>query len=236
MKISYDITACSMIFIVATVSPMQCFASQESILKKSALHAAAAANMTSQCRSLLEKDSSVVNRLDTWRHTPLHYAAYHGNYELCKLLIHYGGTDSISIPDENRNTPLHYAAMKGHHHICCLLKIHNASLTKINNRGQRPYDLIPQGMDTDYVSPLDISDDMVFDMEVSLKDLLRPSNDVPAVNNRLETIEVCAGGSNSEKSLSHDNTLKWKNIVKPLFIAQKKSADELERDFLQQRY
>ena len=48
--------------------------------------------------------------------TPLHLAAQHGNFEICKLII--DGIEDLSPRDHNNHTPYDYARRKGYSDIC----------------------------------------------------------------------------------------------------------------------
>ena len=48
--------------------------------------------------------------------TPLHRAAYRGNYHICKLIIEH--SNNINPQDQNNMTPFHVAVIQGHVNVC----------------------------------------------------------------------------------------------------------------------
>lgn len=67
--------------------------------------------------------------------TLLHFAAYNGNFELCRTLILMGA--DVNAVENEGNTPLHYACMKHHSEIVDLL-LQMEAIQNSNNKGETP--------------------------------------------------------------------------------------------------
>ncbi|PVU85977.1 hypothetical protein BB560_006849 [Smittium megazygosporum] len=64
---------------------------------------------------------NTVDLLDSNGITPLMWAAYQGNFEICSILIRLGA--NVNMKDYSGKTPLHYAVTKGNNSVIdCLLK------------------------------------------------------------------------------------------------------------------
>jgi len=84
-----------------------------------------------KARQLVEQgaDLSSTNG-PTWRHTPLHQAAFHGRYEMAKTLVQLGAR--LDLPSNpcgrgGTGTPLDLARGGGHTRIASMLEEHMSS-------------------------------------------------------------------------------------------------------------
>ncbi len=106
----------------------------------------AAENLFALCKSEEEPSSERINQLiDTYPDlvrvekenlTPLHWAAYNGHTETCRLLLDKGA--GIDTPDKLGATPLHWAAYNGHTATCRLLLERGASVNTPDKEGTTP--------------------------------------------------------------------------------------------------
>ncbi|XP_066139396.1 ankyrin repeat-containing protein DDB_G0279043-like isoform X2 [Euwallacea fornicatus] len=75
---------------------------------KTCLHFAAETNKTDIMKVLLEHDITIIDIQDNGGFTALHCAAFHGNVEAAKILLHYGANTELG--NEKEWKPLHSAA------------------------------------------------------------------------------------------------------------------------------
>ncbi|KAL9408556.1 hypothetical protein AB3S75_047015 [Citrus x aurantiifolia] len=105
---------------------------------KTALHAAAMkfAFVDTALEKLLEEKKNLIKETDQYGWTPIHYAAYHGNYRTINLLLE---TDqyALDIADKDRKmTVLHLAAGQGHAKIVEAIISKNPECCElVDNRG-----------------------------------------------------------------------------------------------------
>ncbi|KAH9681268.1 ANK REP REGION domain-containing protein [Citrus sinensis] len=105
---------------------------------KTALHAAAKEFRFGDAAlpKLLEKKKNLIKETDQYGWTPIHYAAYHGNYKTINLLLE---TDqhALDIADKDRKmTALHLAAGQGHAKIVEAIISKNPECCElVDNRG-----------------------------------------------------------------------------------------------------
>ena len=90
-----------------------------------------------EVRRLVEQGGNVNDVYGTlYRRTALHFAALHGNPDICSLLLSRGA--NVSQTDKNGDTPLHFAAYYHRVGICQLFVDHKADVTSVNNKGKTP--------------------------------------------------------------------------------------------------
>ncbi len=106
--------------VLFSMSSASVMGSQMSRPRITNLHSAAKDGDFEKALSLIKKGRTV-DRIDEDGKTPLHYAAAAGHFEMCELLIKYGNSNLLEIPDKDGCIALHYAAFKGHLNICRLL-------------------------------------------------------------------------------------------------------------------
>ncbi|ESR33742.1 hypothetical protein CICLE_v10004698mg [Citrus x clementina] len=105
---------------------------------KTALHAAAMefpfANAAFQ--KLLEEKKNLIKETDQYGWTPIHYAAYHGNYWTIKLLLETDQSASNIADKDRKMTALHLAAGQGHAKIVKeILSVNPECYELVDNRG-----------------------------------------------------------------------------------------------------
>ncbi|KAL9408955.1 hypothetical protein AB3S75_047359 [Citrus x aurantiifolia] len=109
---------------------------------KTALHAAAKAFLfvDDALRKLLEKKKNLIKETDQYGWTPIHYAAYYGNYRTVNLLLEIDQSAS-NIADKDRQiTALHLAAGQGHARTVEAIISENLECYElIDNRGWRNF-------------------------------------------------------------------------------------------------
>lgn len=93
-------------------------------------------NITSLAKISLEKNANA-NFTPVYTY-PLHFASYHGNFELAQELITRGAR--IDAKDIGNNTPLHNAAIAGFLNVAKLLGDAGADPTALNSYGDTPLD------------------------------------------------------------------------------------------------
>ena len=71
--------------------------------------------------------------------TPLHHAACHGHFNICKLIIE--NVEYKNPASDTGLTPLHYAALNGHYTICKLIIDCVADKNPADHNGKTPLDL-----------------------------------------------------------------------------------------------
>ncbi|KAH9791134.1 ANK REP REGION domain-containing protein [Citrus sinensis] len=83
---------------------------------KTALHAAAMEFRFADAalRKLLEEKKNMIKETDQYGWTPIHYAAYYGNYEMVNLLLEIDQSASNIANKDRKMTALHLAAGRGH--------------------------------------------------------------------------------------------------------------------------
>ncbi|KAL9458261.1 hypothetical protein AB3S75_007180 [Citrus x aurantiifolia] len=83
---------------------------------KAALHAAAMEFRFADAalRKLLEEKKNMIKETDQYGWTPIHYAAYYGNYEMVNLLLEIDQSASNIANKDRKMTALHLAAGRGH--------------------------------------------------------------------------------------------------------------------------
>lgn len=77
-------------------------------------------------KSILEKDSSLVNCVDRDGYTLLHKACYNNNYELAQLLLKYKADPKKQT--EFQWTPLHSACKWNNSKLAALMLQHNSNI------------------------------------------------------------------------------------------------------------
>ncbi|KAH9791133.1 ANK REP REGION domain-containing protein [Citrus sinensis] len=65
-------------------------------------------------RKLLEEKKNMIKETDQYGWTPIHYAAYYGNYEMVNLLLEIDQSASNIANKDRKMTALHLAAGRGH--------------------------------------------------------------------------------------------------------------------------
>lgn len=63
--------------------------------------------------SVLSRKLVNINESDENGNTPLHIACQNGHFNVCKILLENGGTESINAQNNGGNTPLHYSMTYG---------------------------------------------------------------------------------------------------------------------------
>lgn len=103
------------------------------------LHYAIRADNTTAIKLLLRHDSSLLEKKDVYRRTPLHAIAARGRLASLKTFLFFGAQENaLNI---KRETPLFYAAANGNlENIVGLVKIGNASLHAQDYKGDTPLD------------------------------------------------------------------------------------------------
>ena len=83
---------------------------------------------------------------DSKGRTPLHIAAFHGHFKVCKLFV-----DNIEFKERNLNlkdfrgwTPLHSAAYNGHERVCLMLIQNVGEKKPKNSEGLTPLEIAEQ--------------------------------------------------------------------------------------------
>ena len=71
------------------------------------IHQAASSRDMERIKYLLEKDPNLLNKLDSFKRTPLHWATDMGNRNIAEFLINRGA--DVNIKDKFGKTPLDYA-------------------------------------------------------------------------------------------------------------------------------
>ncbi|KAF8419584.1 Palmitoyltransferase akr1 [Tirmania nivea] len=85
-------------------------------------------------KELLESGKAGPDWKDGDGATPLHWAATHNRYAICKMLIQHGA-DVNAVGGEHRSTPIMWAAQKSFYYIVHLLLQHGADPTILDAQG-----------------------------------------------------------------------------------------------------
>lgn len=101
-----------------------------------ALHFAVSGGNPVFIEQLLGNDPSLVNRLNAYGESPLHWACKLGDRSMVSLLI--GAGARVNQADTEGNTPLHWAAEYDESAIAEFLIAAGATLGSVNERGQTP--------------------------------------------------------------------------------------------------
>jgi len=88
--------------------------------------------------SFLLDNGADVNHARLDGYTPLHWASYDGNAEVCQLLLERGA--NINQTNENGKTPLYYACSLGRLAACKLLMKYGADQTLVDKHGRSALD------------------------------------------------------------------------------------------------
>ena len=88
------------------------------------------------CIFLISQGVNVNYKMSGSGYTPLMYAVFGGNYEVCEVLLNLGAFPNIG--DRTKRTALHYAAEKGNQQICQLLIEKGADVNIKTEDGFKP--------------------------------------------------------------------------------------------------
>jgi ankyrin repeat protein len=100
-------------------------------------HELVKAGKLSELRQRLDGAPSLVNVLDNFGRTPLHYAAWGGHDSIVSYLIGLGA--NIEIADREKGwTPLFFSVLAHRQHVTPLLLKAGADLERRDNRGRTP--------------------------------------------------------------------------------------------------
>jgi ankyrin repeat protein len=86
------------------------------------------------CRRLLINNRPVNIRGGESKRTLLHFAAFGGHFEVCKLMLEYRA--KVDAVDKNGDTPIALAVLNGEVGVCRLLASYGASLDHDSERGE----------------------------------------------------------------------------------------------------
>ena len=86
------------------------------------------------CQLFVESNVDTAIITNTYKQTPLHYAAVHGFLQICELLIDC--VEDKNPLDFKTCTPFHYAALSGHFHVVKLLIEKNVDVDIKTNDGR----------------------------------------------------------------------------------------------------
>ena len=87
----------------------------------------------------IQNDPNIVNNVDPFGNTHLHWAAQKGNTSAAKILIHYGA--DINSKSNEGDTPLMFAISHGHFEVVNCLYKSGASMTERNFDGMTPLEV-----------------------------------------------------------------------------------------------
>jgi len=98
---------------------------------------AASACKTEVLEQLLKRKDIDKNFVALRDHSPLHTAAWSGNYENVEFLLKHGFP--VDHPDKDGNLPIHTAVKRGHRDVVELLAVNGADINKANKEGSCLY-------------------------------------------------------------------------------------------------
>lgn len=93
----------------------------------SGVHQAAETGDTKKLETLLEEDPALINKMDSYGMTPLHWAVDKGHRRTAEFLIEKGA--DVNAKDRNGETPLRYAISKEYSSMATMLILNGAKVS-----------------------------------------------------------------------------------------------------------
>jgi ankyrin repeat protein len=107
-------------------------------LDKSPIHDAAREGRVKELESLLQQDPALVNKVDKYGLTPLHWACDHGQIDAVNLLIEKGADVNFVEKRLFLRQPIHFATLNGNINITKILIQNGADVKCKEYRGWQP--------------------------------------------------------------------------------------------------
>ena len=153
---------------------------------------------------MLDKFPNAIIKADDFGWTPLHYAAYFGNFEVVKLFLENKNISLAYERDKQGMSALHISAKKGHHDVMsAIIEKFPYTCELLDNRGRTALHLAAESGRTNAVKKLLSS--------LAFRDLINEQeNDegntamhLAAIKRRYDVLKLLAGDTRVEKKATN---------------------------------